>query len=275
MARNTIKLTNIINNIIMTRDEDDYGKYMNELQMLTFGKECIRNELAQDLNAYPKSVKLVVNDTLDVVELPNDFIDYTKIGVLDDCGQVQVLGVNNKINYAGSYLLDNTGGALLDSDGVEILSEKEVSDCANTNNGIGAGFFFNNYYAGNTNGRLFGLGGGNNKRGYYRFNTMDNRIELSTEQDWSNGIILEYIADESMLSDPTIPIEAEAMVRDYIYFRMISNKTNVPQSAIQVAERRFRSSKRRGVFKRNMFTKAELAQTLNKRFQASPKFLFE
>lgn len=274
MARNTIQLSDIINNMLLTRDEDDYGKCMNDRQLYTYGKECIRAHLTEDLGAYPKSVKLTVNSTLNVVALPSDYIDYTKIGVLDSECRVQVLGINEKINYAGSYTLDGDGDPLVDSNGVEILAAKDCEPSFSGGDNFGSYYFFNNYHIGNTNGRLFGVGGGNNARGYYRINKMDNRIELDSQFN-NSTIILEYLADESIAANPVIPVQAEEMVRNYIYFRSISTKSSVPQSAVQIAENRFYQTKRRANFKMKSFTKSEIAQTINKSFQAAPKFLFD
>lgn len=275
-SRNFIPLKDIVNNMLLTRDEDDYGKYMNAWQLMTFGKECIRNELAVDLAGYVKSVKLTVNETLNTAELPIDYLDYTKIGVLDKKNEVRVLYVNDKINIAGSILFDAGGAPILDSDGRNTTGDKEMdAQCVNQNNSLNNYYLFHNYWNGEDNGAVYGLGGGKNQFGYYRINDMDNRIDLDTCFDYSEGIILEYIGDESMAQNPMIPFEAEAMVRDYIYFRMIAYKRNVPQSAVQVAERRFRQSKRRANFKRKMFTKAEALQQINRRYQQTPKFAFE
>ena len=274
MARNYIKLSNIINNYLLTLDEDDYGKYSNRNQLLTFGKECVRNHISQDLSGSVRSVKLTVNTELNTVTLSNDFLDWSKIGVLDGNCKVQVLGINNKINFAGEILLDNNGDALLDADGIELLSEK---DCTPTTPSTGniqdrfGGYFFNNYTDFH-NGRLFGAGGGNNARGYFRFNQMDNRIELDSSYNWDNGIILEYVADESMASDPEVPTEAEDMVRRWLYYRTIERKMNVPENAKEMAKRNFINSKKHANFKRKMFSKQEAIQQLNKYFQLAPRF---
>jgi len=269
MSRNLVPLTSIVNDYLLSRENGDYDT-SNEKQLMMYGKQAIRDELAISLSAYLKSVKLDVNTTLNTVALPSDYIEYTKIGVIDGNCQVQVLGLNEKINYAGAFAVDGGGDVIFDADGIETLSAKDCTP-SGTNNGY-TGVLFNNYYENFNNGRLFGLGGGNNARGYYRFNNMDNRIELNSEFSASQ-IVLEYIADESMSSDPQVPVEAEDFVRNYIYYRSISRKNNIPVSEKQRAEIAMNNSLKDANFKFKMFNKSEAAQQIYRRYQLSPKFL--
>lgn len=277
MARNTISLQNIVNDFILSRELTDYDS-SNKKQLMMYGKQAIRDEIAISLGAYIKSIKLTVNTTLNTVALPNDYIEYTKIGVLDGNCQVQVLGLNEKINFAGTIALDGGGPthliqeggtAIVDADGIEILDPKSCTPTSSQSQYTGV--FFNSYEDEFVNGRLFGLGGGNNARGYYRFNPMDNRIELNSEFAY-DYIILEYIADESMSSDPHVPIEAEDYIRKYIFYRSIQRKMNVPQSAIAQAKNDAYLAKRQANFQMKMFNKGEIQQQINRRFQLAPKF---
>lgn len=268
MARNTIALESIVNDYILGRELTDYDT-ANKKQLMMYGKQAIRDEIAISLGAYIKSVKLTVDTTLNTVALPSDYIEYTKIGVLDGNCRVQVLGLNEKINYAGTIALDEGGSAVLDADGIETLAAKSCTPTSSENQYTGV--FFNSYEDEFINGRLFGLGGGNNARGYYRFNTMDNRIELSSEYAY-DYIILEYIADESMSSNPHVPVEAEDYIRKYIFYRSIQRKMNVPQSAIAEAKNNAYLSKKNANFQMKMFNKGEIQQQINRRFQLSPKF---
>lgn len=255
---------------MLGRESDDYDT-ANEKQLMMYGKQAIRDEIALGLSASIKSIKLTVDTTLNTVTLPNDYLEYTKIGVLDENCQVRVLGLNDKINFAGSIALDGNNDPILDSDGIETLTAKSCTPTVSTDDDL-SGLFFNNYYENFNNGRLFGLGGGQNSLGYYRFNKMDNRIELDSQFGYSN-IILEYIADETMTSDPQVPVEAEDFVRSYIYYRSVVRKNNVPQSEKSEAERRQRNSKKTANFRFKMFNKQEIQQQIYRRYQLAPKFL--
>lgn len=270
MARNLINLKSIVNDYLLGRENDDFDS-ANEKQLMMYGKQAIRDELSIGLSASIKSIKLTVDTTLNTVALPNDYIEYTKIGVLDSNCQVQVLGLNEKINFAGTIALDGGGDPILDADGIETLDAKSCTPSSSSSDNY-TGLFFNNYYNDYSNGRLFGLGGGSNARGYYRFNPMDNRIELNSEFSY-DSIILEYIADETMTSDPQVPVEAEDFVRNYIYFRSVQRKNNVPQSEKSEAERRMRNSMKMANFRYKMFNKQEISQQIYRRYQLSPKYL--
>jgi hypothetical protein len=271
MARDLIPLSSIVNDYLLTREALDYDT-SNYKQLMAYGKQAIRDELSMELGATIKSVKLTVNTTLNTVSFPNDYIEYTKIGVLDDNCRVVTLGLSNEINYAGAIALDDGGAAILDSDGIETLDATTCTPTTATNNGVGT--FFYNYPFDSGNGQLFGIGGGNNARGYYRINTMDNRIELNSSFSY-DYVILEYIADETMTSDPQVPVAAEDFVRKYIYARGIERKMNIPQSAKAEALNNAYLSKKKSVFKYKMFNKAEAAQQINRRFQLAPKFIYQ
>ena len=269
MAKNLIPLSSIVNDYLLSREVNDFDT-ANQKQLMMYGKQAIRDEIGLGLSAYVKSVKLDVDTSLNIVQFPNDYIEYTKIGVLDDNCRVQTLGLNEKINFAGTIAVDGGGDPILDANGIETLNPKDCTP-SRTNEGVN-GLFFNNYYENFNNGRLFGLGGGNNARGYYRFNEMDNRIELNS-QFTGDTIILEYIADESMTSDPQVPVEAEDFVRNYLYFRGISRKNNVPVSEKQRAEMAVSNSMKMANFRFKMFNKQEASQQIYRRYQLAPKFL--
>lgn len=254
MARNFINLSDIVNDFLLTRDEDDYDKSSNFTQLMTWGKQAIRNEISFDLRASLRTERVEVNKTLGIAELPSDYIDYAKIGMLSgDCKDVISLGINNKLNMA-------------------VLQEGDCTppDTTSNNSILWGDWLY--FYGGYKNGGLYGIGGGNNRYGYYRINTELNRIELDVSDD-ADFIILEYLADESATADPKVPTAAEQFVINWLFYKSIKRKMNVPQSAIAEAERRVYLEKKKANYRLRMFTKAEAAAQINRRFQLSPKFL--
>lgn len=273
MARNLISVSSVVNDYLLTQEESDYGKGANKIQLMTYARQFVRNELPDATKKVIKSVQLDVDQTNYTVAFPNDYIEYTKIGVLDRNCQVQVMSLNQKLNFSGTITLSE-GVPVVDSDGIEVLTDTECTpaDSGSQVNPYGVlGYFFNNYMPAQGNGRLFGLGGGQSAWGEYRVDTMNNRLELNS-QFGNDKIILEYMADESMASDPMVPVQAEGWLRQYLYFRSIQFKRGIPQSAIAEAERRVGKEKRKTNFRSKMFTKAEAVQQINRRFQLSPKF---
>ncbi len=273
MARNYTKLSNVVNNFMALQSESDYTKGVNPNQLMIIGKEFIRQHVAPKVGGYLASVRIPVNTDLYTAELPNDYLSYTKIGVLDDDGKVQILGKSNKINISGDYILDSNGEKLLDNFGRELLSESEFETSVR-NGTINLSNCFYGYQLGNVYGNLYGVQTGNNKRGYYRINEADNRIEFGTELS-KDHIILEYVADATMTNDPKLPIVAEEAARLYLYMRVVEFKQNVPANHKLVARRNFFNALREANFRKVLPTKGEIAQQINRRNQATPKFLYE
>ena len=96
--------------------------------------------------------------------LPDDYVDWSKVGVVGSDGLVYVLGENKNINYSQKY--STSGGNTYDSDGDGLLDREDdktaTSGSANSDN-LGDGmnsYIFRNYIYENDQGRLYGIGGG-------------------------------------------------------------------------------------------------------------------
>jgi hypothetical protein len=139
-------------------------------------------EMHLDVNGIIKIVELCINDN-DTVDLPNDFINYRKIGIAGADGRIHTLGRDNRINMAPACGLDG-----------RIIQPGNNSDIPFY------GLPFSGSFMGLTdgNGGVFGIGGGNNSLGYYRFNRQTGQLWLSN-LGFPVGctIIVEYIADIS------------------------------------------------------------------------------
>ena len=205
--------------------------------------------------------------------MPNDYIEYTKIGVLGDDGIVRVLGENTGMNISGDFTLDVNDEVVLDSDGIEVLEDTPGSagtQISNINN-LGEYIVFRNFYYNSAVGRLYGIGGGNNARGYFRIDKENDRIEVYSGVNADKYVILEYINDETMRKDPVVPMMAESAIRAYIYYRYIQRKVNVSLGEKQLAERDWYREKRKAKARSQKLTKSEIMSTIFKRFQLAPK----
>lgn len=139
-------------------------------------------ELNIDVNGIVKIVQLSINDN-DTVDLPNDFINYSKIGIVGSDGRIHCLGRDNSINLNPSY---NDCGT-------------QVSNPNTT--GIDYPFYglpFAGCFYGllDGSGAQFGIGGGNNNIGYYRLDRANNRLVLANMNILSGtSLIMEYVSD--------------------------------------------------------------------------------
>ena len=107
MAFNKVKLSQVIKDFIITLDGDDYASNASDTAIRNFALRGIR-EIGFDLGKRIKSIKLSVNSN-NTVDLPDDFVDMSKIGVVDSDGIVRVFGNNKNINYSRKYETGTTG----------------------------------------------------------------------------------------------------------------------------------------------------------------------
>lgn len=157
------------------------------------------------------------------VNLPADFIDYTKIGVPIN-GKLQVLTKHD--NLLLPRVFDDTGIAVGNTD-------------AGDEEGISNAIFFSDHFKnGQFVGGLFGLPGGIDQA-YYRVD-MENRQIIFSGSTPRSEIVLEYIGtglkpDGSSL----IPREVVAPLRAYILWQMVENDQRVAYNERERRKREF------------------------------------
>ncbi len=142
-------------------------------------------EMNMDVNGIIKIVSLSINDN-DTVDLPEDFMNYSKIGIVGADGRIHCLGRDNSINMNPAY----------NDCGVQVANP----NTQNSDYPFGGLPYAGSFYGlgGDTNGGIFGLGGGNNNIGYYRLDRPGNRLLLANMNVLAGAtIILEYTADLS------------------------------------------------------------------------------
>ena len=270
MSRNTTSIDQIVNDFILTRDEDDYAANVSEVAVRNFALRGVR-EMGFDILKRIKSLKLSVNASNGTVELPDDFVDLTKIGYVASDGLIYVFGENKNINYSRAYVLDS-GDNPIDSDGDGVYDRVDDKTVPNNTNSLSAfdTYIFRNYTYAASNGRLYGLGGGQYS-GEYRINYEQNRIEVAST-DGITDIVIEYIADEALSSNPTVHKYAEDALRAYIYYKIVERKANVPANEKMRARQEYYNERRLANSRLKSFTKEEALKTIRKNFRQSPKY---
>ena len=103
MARYTVSVDQIVNDFLLTADGDDYVNNANRVVIRNYALRGIR-EMNFDIQKKIKSLKLSVNTANDTVELPDDFVDYTKIGIIggDGCSATGCGGRSGGAGRAGA-----------------------------------------------------------------------------------------------------------------------------------------------------------------------------
>ena len=112
---------------------------------------------------------------------------------------------------------------------------------------------------------------GGHLHGEYRINLDRNRIELSTNNDFTE-VVLEYIADEARNTDPMVHVYAEEALRAYIYYKLCERKSTVPANEKSRARAEFYNERRKAKARMSNFTKEEAMKVIRKNYKQSPKY---
>ena len=121
MARNTVLLSQIVGDFILTQEEGAFSSNSSQIAIHNFALRGLR-EIGFDLGKKIRSLKLEVNSSNNTVELPDDFVDILKLGVVGSNGTVFVFPQNKNINYSQAYANSagtavTTVSSAVDSDG--------------------------------------------------------------------------------------------------------------------------------------------------------------
>ena len=216
MARNYIPLNQVINDFIITLDTDDYESYAPDTTIRSFALRGIR-EMGFDMLKVVRSLKLPVLNN-NTVTLPDDYVDWTKVGVVGGDGLVYVLGENKNINMSQAYAEDDDRDNY-DSDGDDLLERVDSKTATSGGSpaadaGITDGmesYVFRNFVHENNEGRLYGIGGGQ-YYGEFRVNMDQNRLELKGNSSMDE-VVIEYVADEARATNPQVHIYTEEALR--------------------------------------------------------------
>ena len=279
MSRNTVPLSQIVGDYMLTQEENDFSSNSSHAAIHNIALRGIR-EIGFDIGKKIKSLKLSIDSSNNTVELPDDFVDLTKIGSVGEDGLVHVFTENKHINQSRAYA-DASGSAVsnsstaYDSDGDGVFDRVDskgstVGDEGGSSlNDVFESYIFRNFIHGVTQGRLYGIGGGQ-KAGMYRLNLDQNRIEIDTDSDIAE-VVIEYVADEARSSDPSVHVYAEEALRAYIYYKLIERKSQVPMAEKARARSEFYNERRKANARLSNFTKQEALQVIQKNFKQSPK----
>lgn len=187
-------------------------------------------ELGMDVHATPKTVKLNVKANK-TVDLPSDYISYSKIGVLNPDGEVSTLRKNPNLT---AYRIDMADRLTKNTDSTSVDSFR-LQDLA-----------YVNYFDGARYVNIFGAGALLNAVGEFGIDEEQGLIYLDNDFDMTY-IIMEYLSSPSDDVDYKIPIQVRDAVLAYIAWKDIeymptSRKVNISEK--QIRRREFYNQKR-------------------------------
>jgi len=212
--------------------QNDLGDYSttNFQRLLQMSVQGLRQlNLYSSINNI-KVAYLTVNSN-QTVDLPDDYVDYTKIGFCKG-GQIITLGQNDQLclprksNDCGEPLSSKLHSVSNDAQGA--ANSDDFGAFSPFGFGFGYGYYFAAHFRnGQYIGELFGLGGGF-AQAYYRIDKENWQIALSdvVPQD---EIILEYKSDGSSADGSTVvPPEAIEALTMYVHWRIIEFDKRAP-----------------------------------------------
>ena len=121
MARNYVPLKQIVNDFMISLDGADYASHASDAAIRNFALRGLR-ELGFDMLKVIRSLKLSVSSN-NTVTLPDDYVDWSKVGVVGGDGLVYVLGENKNINYSQKY--STSSNTTYDADGDGLLDRED------------------------------------------------------------------------------------------------------------------------------------------------------
>jgi hypothetical protein len=179
-------------------------------------------QLGLDFFSRIKSVKLPINANK-TVTLPEDYLNYSKVGVLNHKGEVIPMGYNDNL----------TGYAALLPDRIEKTQDNELwienPSCP----------VYFNYWDGSGLVNLYGLPSGSPSVGNFKILNHEGVILLD-ESFGYDYIILEYVASPSAGTDLQIPIQFKQAVISYLAWKDIAYLPSSRRGSISDKETRKR-----------------------------------
>ena len=270
MARNLVTIKNVVNDFLLSLSEDDYVSNATDYHVHNLALRGAR-EMGFDIMKRIKSVRMEVDKTLNTVDLPDDFVDFLRIGAVGSDGLFYAFKENKHINIAQTYVLDSNNNPI-DSDGDGVYDREDarnVTRSGSNTNDTADNFINARYLYDATEGKFYGYGGAK-AMGEFRINHEQNRIELPTASI-DEYVWVEYIADIARENNPHIHVYTEEALRQYIYMLLIERKSNVPAIEKQRARQEYFNEFRRAKARLNSFSKEEAMFVIRKNTKQSPK----
>ena len=215
-----IKLDSIINEYI-DQSEQSVHKYFKLWQLAFRGLE----DMGLDFFYTVKSVKLPVNNNK-TVNLPSDYVKYTKIGVLNNRGEIVNIQYNGQLTTFADLLPDRQAK----TEDNQFYTEYDWG-----NNG------FYNYWGGTAYSVVYGYPSGGKIIGQFKIDNANNLVILNEHYKF-DYLMVEYISSPPQEgSDFQIPIQFREALIAWLGWKDIQFLPNTRKGSIGDKEQRRRS----------------------------------
>ena len=239
-----IKLKEIIGQFLNSADQSSH----EFLRLWNMGVWGMKTEFNLDITGVMKTVLLPVNANK-TVDLPCDYISYSKIGVVNAKGEVVTYKRNDQLAKINKNKDTRMEG--LPTDG---------SVYTNYVNNPFYNYYYFNYYNGANSFHLYGLDSGTVTLGTYTIDEDAKVIYLGIDNSYESEIVLEYLSDgySENMDDYDMDVQAsEAML---CYLRWFNSKDSKKYSGgeVQMFKKEYYNQKRLAKMRINSFVLNEM-----------------
>jgi hypothetical protein len=241
-----IALKKLVSQFLNSADESVHGFR----RLYNIGVQGCR-EFNLDITGNIKTVVLDVNANK-TANLPQDYISYSKIGVLNNKGEVVTYKRNDQLSTWNSIYTSQD----LRKEGAPVLNTLTPFFDQNTY----PNYYYNYYYNG-TSYNLFGADSGTPKVGSYKVDESNGLIILDVHNHYSQ-LVLEYMSDgyDENADDYEIDSKAEQAFMAYLRWKnAIDLRKQFSQSDVRSFKLEYYRERRLAAMRINQFVLNELA----------------
>lgn len=210
----------------MNESESSNHKYFRFWHMAF---DCMM-ELGLDFFYSIKTVKMPINANL-TVNLPADYLNYSKIGVFNQQGEIIPLSFNSKLSTAFDLLPTR----------VEQTTDNTIATAYNQ-----SGCAWYNYWNGSNVGNLYGLPSGSPFVGSFKIDNAKGVVVLS--QDFIYPYLaIEYVASPQEGGEYYLPVQFKQAVMAYLRWRDVASipvKTHMENSNVLIRRKDYYNERR-------------------------------
>ena len=201
-ARNYITIDSVINDYI-DESEQSVHKYAKLYNIAVRGME----KLGLDFFYKIRTVKIPIDTTNYPAQLPNDYISYTKIGVLNSVGEIIPLKFNNKMTYYADQQPDRL--ALTQDNTLATWYQSDMP-------------LWFNYWDGYGFQNIYGLPSGSPFVGSFNIDDSNGVVLLNQYFNYSY-LMIEYLSSGNPDEPFRIPIQFREALLSFLAWRDIAS----------------------------------------------------
>lgn len=258
MAANLISLDDVLNGIELLDNRMAYGNHLTKSKKRYIALKGLRElnlDVARSIKG--KKLKIASNST---ITIPDDYMDYVGLFAIDANNQLRPMGINKFINVSNEPILDHNGIPILDHNGEMLYASRDRTD---TSNGAGIISGDDRRYPIRTYNGNYGLGGGHNSNGQYRWDNEANTFQFDSGMT-EDYVYLEYISN-GLTGVRTqfiqIPVQVAECLEAFIMWKSIIYQKGVSESEKLQLRRNFYMEKRKAHTRMTKFILEEAKQS--------------